>query len=128
MSEHREFGEVLFVGLFFLPASISLFFAWSVWIANRRPAIAMWRLNTFRWGLVSASAATVILGLTSAHMLISLENARGAWLIPNWVGAVSWVTGLAGALTGRGWGRVTLLLWGTSIFLGVFGISLAMIP
>jgi hypothetical protein len=128
MSEHREFSEILFVGLLFLPASVSLFFAWSVWIANKRPAISTWRLNTFRWGLISALVATVIFAFTCAHMFISLENSRGVWLIANWVGTIFWVAGLAGASTGRGWGKVTLFLWGILMFAGVFGVSSAMIP
>jgi hypothetical protein len=128
MSEHRGFDEILLVGLFLLPAIISQFFAWSVWFGNKRPAVPNWRLLTFKWGLVSALAATVVFAVTCAHMLRTLENARGVWLIANWVGTVFWVGGLAGALTGRGWGRVTLFLWGILMFAGVFGISSAMIP
>jgi hypothetical protein len=124
----RKLNVILLVCGFLLPAAISLYFAWSVWIGNKLPAIAKWRLFAFRWGLVSALAAMGIFSVTCAHMLGALENARGIWLVANWVGIVLWVTGFTGALAGTGRGRVTLFLWGILMFAGVFGISSAMIP
>jgi hypothetical protein len=128
MSDHREFSSILLMGIFFLPAVLSLFFAWSVWIANKRPAIAMWRLDAFKWGLISASLTTAIFTSSSIQRLRTLEPAQGVWLGANWVGIVLWVISLGAALTGKGWGRIILVLWGVLIFLGVFGIDSAMIP
>jgi hypothetical protein len=73
-----DFGAFVIVMVFFLPAAISLFFAWSVWISNKRPAIARWRLIAFRWGLVSAVMTTAVFAVTSVHMIRSLENATGS--------------------------------------------------
>ena len=128
MSDHREFSSILIVGIFFLPATVSLFFAWSVWIANKRPAIAAWRLNTFKWGLISASSTTAVFFLSCVRMLKTLEPAHGIWLAVNWVGIVLWVASFAAALTGKLWGRICLVLWWVLIFLGVFGTDSAMIP
>jgi hypothetical protein len=128
MNGHREFKGILLVGLFLLPAAISLFFAWSVWVANKRPAIAMWRLTAFQWGLISALAAMAIFLPSCIHRIGTLEPDQGAWLIANWMGIAPWATGLAAAFAGKGWGRITLVLWSILIFLGVFGFDSAMIP
>lgn len=128
MSEHPDFNAILLVGLFFLPATVSLYFAWSVWIANKRPAIATWRLNTFRWGLISALVTMAIFIPSCIHMIRTLEPAKGVWLMANRLGVLLWLAGLVFALTGKGWGRITLVLWGILIFLGVFATDSAMIP
>jgi hypothetical protein len=114
--------------MFHLPAGIALFFAWAMWIGNRRPAIAKWRLTAFYGGLIAASVTTVIFQITSSHMLKTLENAHGIWLTANWAGAVLWLVGLAGGIAGKSWGRGTLIAWTLLMFLGEFGISSAMIP
>jgi hypothetical protein len=128
MTEHRDFDGILLVGVFFLPAAVSLFFAWSVWIANKRPAIATWRLATFKWGLISAPVTMAVFIPSCLHMIRTMEPARGVWLMANRLGIILWLAGFAAALTGRGWGRITLVLSGIFIFLGVFGIDLGMIP
>jgi hypothetical protein len=128
MSEHPEFSSTLIVGVFFLPATVSLFFAWSVWIANERPAIATWRLNAFNWGLICALVTVALLIPSSVHMIRTLEPAKGVWLMVNRLGILLWFAGLVAALTGKGWGRICLVLCGVFIFLGVFGIDSAMIP
>ncbi len=98
----RKLDILLLVAMFFLPATIGLFFAWSVWIANKRPTIASWRLATFRWGLITAVMATVAFFTSCIQDLRTLEPAHGVWLIANWAGIVLWMIGLAGALTGKG--------------------------
>ena|SRR5579862_8288687 len=124
----RKLDTLVLVALFFLPAAISLFFAWSVWIANKRPTIAGWRLATFRWGLIAAVMAMIAFFPGSVQELRTLEPAHGVSLIANWAGLVLWMIGFAGALTGKGWGRITLVFWGILMFVGVFGISSVMIP
>ena len=124
----RKLDTLVLVALFFLPAAISLFFAWSVWIANKRPTIAGWRLATFRWSLIAAVMAMIAFFPGSVQELRTLEPAHGVSLIANWAGLVLWMIGFAGALTGKGWGRITLVFWGILMFVGVFGISSVMIP
>ena len=75
MLEHRQFNRILPVGLFLLPAAISPFFAWSVWVANKRPAIATWRLTAFNWVLISSLATMAIFVPSCVHMMGTLEPA-----------------------------------------------------
>ncbi len=124
----RKLDILLLVAMFFLPATVALFFAWSVWVANKRPTIASWCLATFRWGLIAAVMATIAFLPGCVQDLRTLEPAHEVWLIANWAGIVLWMIGLAGALTGKGWGRITLVFWGVLMFVGVFGISSVMIP
>jgi hypothetical protein len=124
----RKLDIFVLVGMFFLPAAVALFFAWSVWFANKRPIIAGWRLATFRWGLIAAVMATIAFSPGCVQELRTLEPAHGVLLIANWAGIVLWIIGLAGASTGKGWGRITLICWGILMFFGLFGVSSAMIP
>ncbi len=73
----RKLDILLLVAMFFLPATIALFFAWSVWIANKRPTIASWRLATFRWDLIAAVMATVAFLPGCIQDLRTLEPGRG---------------------------------------------------
>ncbi len=124
----RKLDIFVLVALFFLPAAVALFFAWSVWIANKRPTIAGWRLVTVGWGLIAAVMAMIAFFPGCVHELRTLQPAHGFWLVVNWAGIVLWMIGLAGASTGKGWGRITLICWGMLMFVGLFGVSSAMIP
>ncbi len=128
VGSHRVFSALILVTVFYLPATIALFFAWSIWGANQRPPIASWRLLTFRWALIVASMTTVIFAATSARMLATLQGATGFWLAANWTGAALWVPALVSAFVGKGSSRAVLVLWGVFAFLGIFGTSSAMIP
>ena|SRR5579863_2840733 len=128
MGEHRGFDTLVLVFVFFLPAVVSLYFAWSVWIANTRPAIAGWRRIAFQCGLIAALLTVALLGASSIDLVRTLRPAQGVWLLGNWFAAVLWVAALGAACAGKGWGRVLLLCWGILIFLGVFGLQSAMIP
>lgn len=123
----RVLNESLLLAGFFLPAAISLYFAWSVWIGNDRPAIAPWRLVAFRCGLISAVAAMAVFIPSCWYMLQTLESARGIVLAANWVSVVLWIIGVAAALAGKGLGRLALALWGVLMILGLMGIVSARI-
>jgi hypothetical protein len=114
--------------LFLLPAAVTLFFAWSVWFANKRPQISLRRLSAFRWGLILASAAYVLFLIAGYHLLLTLEPAVGVWLIGDWFGLALLALSIAGAIAGRGSGRILLLCWAALMFFGVLGITGAMIP
>jgi hypothetical protein len=114
--------------MFFLPAVLSLVFAWSVWIANKRPVIAEWRLATFRLGLVFASAAVVLLVTSCVQMLRTLQPAQGPFLVANWLASLLWGLGASASLFGKGAGRTALFSWGLLMIIGALGASSAMIP
>lgn len=113
-------SEVIFTSALFFLALIALFFAWSVWIANKRPEIATWRLASFKSGLILAPAAIVMLIPGSAHYLRTGTPAEGIWLVANWIGISLWVCVIVTALTGKGRARTLLVVWGILAFLGVF--------
>jgi hypothetical protein len=123
----RVLNQSLLLAGFFSPAAISLYFAWSAWIGNDRPAIALWRLVAFRCGLISAAIAMAIFIPSCWYMLQSLEAARGIVLLANWVSVALWGIGLTTSLAGKGWARLTLALWGVLMILGLMGIVSARI-
>ena len=128
MGEHNYLGAVGVTFLFLLPAIISLFFAWSVWIGNKRPAVSKWRLSMFKAGLIVAIVATATFFSSAAHYTMTQQIAEGIWLELNWTGAVLWLVCLAAALMGKGSGRILLLCWGIFLFVGICGLDLASIP
>ena len=128
MVAHGHFNAALVAFLFLLPAVVLLLFAWFVWIGNKRPAISPWRLATFQRALILASLTYAMSVITGCHLLWTLEPARGAWLAANWLEMVTRLGAIAAAVAGRGSGRMLLLGWAVLNFVGVFAISLAMIP
>lgn len=128
MAAHIHFRAALVALLFLLPAGVSLFFARSVWFANKRPQISFWRLSAFRWGLILASATYVLFLISGYQLFLTLEPAAGVWLVADWLGLALWISGIAGAIAGRGSGRVLLLCWAALMFCGLLGISGAIIP
>jgi hypothetical protein len=123
-----SFSALIVVLLFFLPATLCLVFACFGWMANKRPSIREWRLVTFQWGLIVASVTTVWLLPSMVHKLITLQPVQGFWLLYNRLAVALWVLCLAAALVGQRSGRVLLFCWGILLFVGVFGVDLAMIP
>jgi hypothetical protein len=123
-----KFGEVALVAVFLLPAVILLAFAWSVWIANKRPMIQEWRLKAFRWGLLAASGSTAWFVVACLHLFSAGEPARGFWLFFNWVGILGWLFGFAASLAGKGSGRILLISSSIMLVLGVLGIASATTP
>lgn len=128
MGEQNYLGGVGLTFLFFVPAIILLFFAWSVWSGNKPPTVSKWRLSTFKTGLVVAIAATAAFFPGAAHYTITQQRAEGIWLALNWTGAVLWLVCLAAGLMGKGSGRILLLFWGILLFVGIYGLDLASIP
>ena len=123
-----SFNAFIVALLFSLPATLCLVFACFGWMANKRPSITEWRLVTFQWGLILASVTTVLLLPSMVHQLITLQPVQGLWLLYNRLAAALWILGLAAAVVGQRSGRVLLFCWGILLFVGVFGVDLAMIP
>ncbi len=128
MPVDSNFGKVAFVSILLLPAVILLAFAWSVWIANKRPMIREWRLKAFGSGMLAASGSTAWFVVACLHLLSAGEPAQGAWLFFNWMGTLLWLFGLGAAFSGKGAGRILLVSSGIMLVLGVFGITSATIP
>jgi hypothetical protein len=128
MSEHRDLSAILLAVVFYLPSAVSLYFAWSVWTSNRRPAIAKWRPGLFKWGLISASLTMILIVPSSVSMIRTLERAHGYWLVANWLALLLWLFGLTAAITGKGSSRVVLLCWVLFTFFGLIAVDSAMIP
>jgi hypothetical protein len=125
--DHPMLGAFAFVIFLFLPALISLFMAWALWFANTRPSIPRWRLSMFRWGLVSAMLAMLLLCSSFPHYVRTSMPAQGLWLVAFWAATVCWVFGFTAAMMGKGSGRIALACWGIFTFLGAFAINLSMI-
>ncbi len=120
-------NNALLLAGFFLPAAISLYFAWSAWIGNGQAEIARWRRIAFQCGLVSAVFAMAVFIPSCWYMLGTWETVRGLQKAANWVSVALWFIGLAAAFAGQKWARISLALWGLLMVLGLMGIVSARI-
>src|SRR5580704_4086191 len=120
MGVHPQHNIFAFLVIAFLPATIAFFFASAVWIANKRPAIAPWRITSFNCALGCALADMVLFMPNSARFLATQAPATGIWLVTNWTALSLLVLVLGASLTGKGWSRGLLFCWGLLLFLGVF--------
>lgn len=122
-------AAALILSLFFLlPAIITLFFTWAVWPEKKILIVQPWRRETFRWALLSALGATLLIIPGCLHLARTGVWATGFWLLTNWCSALLWVFGLGGSLSGKGSARILLFSWGILMFLGVLGLDSATIP
>jgi hypothetical protein len=127
MPDHLLSASIL-AFFFFLPAILCLVFVCLGWFANKKPSIKEWRISTFRWGLILAPLATVLLFTSAVHLLLKPKPAQGPWLLFNYLAIALWALCLAAAFTGKSWGRALLISWGILVCVGVLGADLAIIP
>jgi hypothetical protein len=120
MGLHPQLSVFTFLVIVFLPAAVALVFAWGVWMAGKRPAIAPWRISAFNWALGCALADTVIFLPNSFRFLTTEAPATGIWFAANCTGLALLILVLGASLVGKGWSRGLLLCWGVLLFLGVF--------
>ncbi len=123
----RALNQSVLLAGFFLPAAISLYFAWSIWIVEDRQAIPPWRRAAFQCGLVSAVFAMALFVPSCWYMLGTRDTVRGVELAANWASVGLWFIGLATAFAGQKWARASLALWGVLMVLGLVGIVSARI-
>ena len=121
---HSLLSISVFVALAFLPATVLLYFAWSVRIGNKRPDIAGWRLSTFRWGLICAPISMAALVPGEVNYLETWGTPNWVLGVMNWVGFLLWIFSLAASLTGKGRARVLLCGWGVLAILGTLAVYL----
>lgn len=123
---HFGLQLVAFVSIVFLPAFVLWFFALSVWIANKRPEMSVWRAATFKWGLISGAAAMALLAPASARILTDQVGTPLPliWGILNLLGVLLWLISFGAAFTGKRWGRALLLVSGLLTVLAVFAIDI----
>jgi hypothetical protein len=114
----------VFVAAYFLPASVLLYFAWSLWIANPRPEIAKWRLNTFRWGLILAPLAMSVEIPGGVHYIRTYGPPDWFLGTLNVLGLLLWVLSFAAAFAGKGKARGLLLCWAILAMFGLLGVYL----
>lgn|ERR1700722_1884911 len=128
MNRHATLQASVLVMFFLLPALITLSFAWAVWESNKRPSISVQRLSIFNFGLLASLICFAYFFVSSLQYVESLKPAAGIWLLMNRLTILLWFAGIASALAGKGLGRILLVCSGILLFLGVFGIDLAMKP
>jgi hypothetical protein len=128
MTDHRGLSTLVLSTAFLLPALILLFFSWSVRIPNTPAPTQRWRRETYKWGLVAASASTAWFLVSCLNYIKTGEPATGLWLSMNRMGFSLWVAGAAASLAGKGSGRILLFCWSIMLFLGVLGLDMAMTP
>jgi hypothetical protein len=120
----RLLSASLFVGFYFLPASVLLYFAWAVWITNRRPEIAGWRLNTFKWGLILAPLAMAVEIPGGVHYLLTYGPPNWSLGVLNWLGLLLWFLSFVAAFAGRGKARGLMCCWAILAMVGLIGVYL----
>jgi hypothetical protein len=128
MTHHRGLSGFVLTLAFLLPALILLFFSWSVRISNTQPPTQRWRRETYKWGLVAASASTAWFLVFCLNDIKTTESATGLWLTMNRVGISLWVASIATSLAGKGSGKILLFCWSIMLFVGVLGLDMAMTP
>ena len=122
MTEHSYFRSLLFSFILLLPAVMSLFFAWALWLDKKHLEKRCGRAQSFRWALFAATVATVLICIDGARFVDTQAPATGFFLVGNWTALVLWVLGIIGAFTGRGGSRVSLACWAVLLFFGVCGM------
>lgn len=100
----------MLVSFVFVPAVILWFVTLAVWTDNKRPHMTIWRATTFKWGLVSAAAGIILLARGSGRILADQSDTPLIWGVVNLVGVLLWLTSFGTAFTGKGAGRVLLLV------------------
>ena len=128
MTDYRGLSIFALTAVSFLPATILLFFSWSVRISKTQVSIQKWRREAYKWGLIAASVSTAWFFVFCLNYLKTGEPAHGPWLSMNLVGFSLWVAAAAASLAGKGAGRILLFCWSIMLFLGVVGLASAMIP
>jgi hypothetical protein len=126
MPIRRYVSLAILIGIFFLPAIIALFCAWTIWSGKGQPQISEWRRRLFQMGLIGAPSAMLLLAPASGHYLETLTLATGIPLKLTLGGIVIWAITTVAALAGKGWSRSLLVCWAVFLFLGEFFIYLQM--
>jgi hypothetical protein len=114
--------------LLLAPAVIALVCASYVWAPSKYPELPAWRVKGFRWGMVLAWLATGFFMIASVDQLETRQVLPGFWSFLNLSAALLGLFALAGALSGRGWGRALLLGWGSLLVVGMLAVVASTIP
>jgi hypothetical protein len=122
VSKHSHFGVFLYLSILLLPAVMSLFFAWALWLDKKHLEKTQWRARAFRLSMVAATAATVLTSIDGARFVDTQLPATGFFLVGNWAALLLWLLALLGAFAGRGGRRVSLLCSSVFLFVGVYGM------
>jgi hypothetical protein len=120
MGVYPQLSVFTFLVIVFLPSAVAFLFAWMIWMANKNPTIAPWRVTTFNWAFGCALADTVLFMPNSIRFLSTEAPATGLWRAANFAGLGLLVLTLGASSTGKGWSRGLLFCWGVLLFLGVF--------
>jgi hypothetical protein len=123
-----EFGAFPWAIVFLSPALVILVFAWLVWLDRRPRAVPGWRREAFKWGMFSASVATILISPGCAHLLSTGRLAQGFLLFVTRFAALLWFAGLAASLVGKSWERMLLFSWGIMFFLGIVAMVVITTP
>jgi hypothetical protein len=120
----HAFVVLIFVAVAFLPATILLYIARSVWIANPSPGMAKWRIATFKWGSICAPLSMALLAPGAGHYLWTYGPPNWFLTVTNWFGLLLWAFSFGAAFVGRGSTRWLLCSWAILAMLGLLVIYL----